>query len=62
MGMDKEKVLAFIKANPGCKNVSIAGHLGVQSSGRDLDRVLQSLRKRGLISYRAGWVAPEVKP
>lgn len=59
----KSQVLAFIKANPGCKGGAICAHVGKLSCDRDVDRIQQVLRKAGLIEYRKGigWVALEPK-
>jgi len=51
----REQILAFIKANPGCKGGSICQHVGRKSCDRDVDKLQQELRRAGLIEYVKGF-------
>ena len=64
MSQRENMALRFIQRNPGCKNASIGSHLGLRSSCRDLDKLLQGLRRGGFIAYRkgTGWVATDEPP
>lgn len=63
-----DQILQFIIANPGSKNRAICDHVGKGPCDRDVDRVLQGLRKAKLAEYRprpdAGWFAltPATQP
>ena len=52
-----DQILNFIKANPGCKGGKICSHVGMGPCARDVDKVLQSLRRAGVIEFRKGWFA-----
>lgn len=56
----KDQILAFIKANPGCRGGSICSHVGQGPSSRDVDGCLQSLRRAN--EFRKGWYATGEKP
>lgn len=57
----RDRILAFIKANPGCKGGAVCAHVGKRSCDREVDKTQQALRRAGLIEYRKGfgWLAKE---
>lgn len=53
----KEAVYVFVRDNPGVKGGKICEAMGRSSSDREVDKVLQALRKAGCIEFRVGWHA-----